>query len=176
MTERDLKVVKFVSANPCKSDVIYKLFYPSYRVAMRRLNKLVEYGYLKRFRESPNEQYCYYAKQRPRQIEHLNIAAKTILYARSLGYEVIEFRREIKLDNIRPDAIMALQKGNEVGILIVEVERFNNSLKKKLKSYEQIYKEQRYFSKFKILYISNFNVDSEVIDIVNMRFNELNKL
>ena len=71
---------------------------------------------------------------------------------------------------------MALQKGNEVGILIVEVERFNNSLKKKLKSYEQIYKERKYFSKFKILYISNFKVSNDVIDIVNIKFNEINKL
>lgn len=176
MTKRDLEVVEFVSANPCKSDVIYKLFYPSYRVAMRRLNKLVEYGHLKRFRESPNEQYFYYTKCRPRQIEHINTAAKTILYARALGYEVVEFKREVKLDNIRPDAIMALKKDNEVGILMVEVERFNNSLKKKLSSYEQIYREKKYFSSFKILYISNFNVCSDVIDIVNIRFNEINNL
>ena len=176
MTSRDSKVVSFVSANPCRSDVIQKIFYPSYRVAMRRLNKLVDYGYLKRWRESPNEKYFYYTKSRPKQLEHLNTAAKTILYAKSIGYEVIEFRREVKLDNIRPDAVLGLKKGNQYGVLLVEVERFNNSLKKKIDKYEKIYKERKYFSKFKILYISNYKIESSIIDIINIKFDVVNRL
>lgn len=176
MTSRDSEVVSFVSANPCRSDVIQKIFYPSYRVAMRRLNKLTEYGYIKRWRESPNEKYFYYTKSRPKQIEHLNTAAKTILYCKSLGYEVVEFRREVKLDNIRPDAILGLRRGDKYGVLLVEVERFNNSLKKKLEKYEKIYKEKKYFSKFKILYISNYTVTSQLIDIINIKFETINNL
>lgn len=171
MTDRDMRVVDFVSRNPCRSDVIQKLFYPSYRVAMRRLKLLTEYGYLKRFRESPNEKYFYYTRQRPKQLQHLNLAAKTILFAKSLGYEVEEFRREVKLDNVRPDAVMGLSKDGQSGVLVVEIERFNNSLKNKIKNYERIYKEKKYFTKFKILYISNYKVSSEVIDIINIKFN-----
>ena len=176
MTNRDSEVVSFVSANPCRSDVIQKIFYPSYRVAMRRLNKLTEYGYLKRWRESPNEKYFYYTKSRPKQLEHLNTAAKTILYAKSLGYEVVEFRREVKLDSIRPDAILGLKRGDKYGVLVVEVERFNNSLKKKLEKYEKIYKDKKYFSKFKILYISNYTVTSQLIDIINIKFDVINSI
>ncbi|MGM9543794.1 MAG: hypothetical protein ACI3T9_02295 [Romboutsia timonensis] len=176
MTDRDLKVIEFVSKNPCRSDLIEKLFYPSYRVAMRRLQKIVDYGYLKRYRDSPNEKYFYYSGKMPRQFEHLNLSVKTILYAKSLGYEVVEFRREVKLDNIRPDAVIGLKKNNKYGVLLVEVERFNNSLKKKLTKYEQIYKDKKYFSKFKILYISNYTITSQVIDIINIKFDVINSL
>lgn len=176
MTDRDLKVIEFVAMNPCSVDVIERLFYPSYRVATRRLNKIVEYGYLKRYRESPNEKYFYYTGKLPKQREHLNISIKTILYAQSLGYEVVEFRREVKLDNIRPDAIIGLKKNDKSGVLLVEVERFNNSLKKKIKKYEEIYKNKKYFSKFKILYISRYKVYSEIIDIINLSFDDIDKI
>lgn len=176
MTDRDLKVIDFVSKNPCRSDVIEKLFYTSYRVAMRRLQKICDYGYLKRWRDNPNEKYFYYIGKLPKQKEHLNLAAKTILYAKSLGYEVVEFRREVKLDSIRPDAILGLKRGDKYGVLVVEVERFNNSLKKKLEKYEKIYKDKKYFSKFKILYISNYTITSQVIDIINIKFETINKL
>ena len=176
MTDRDLNVIEFVSKNPCFSDTIQKLFYTSYRVAMRRLNKLTDYGYLKRYRESPNSKYFYYTKTRPKQFVHLDIAVKTILYAKSLGYEVLEFRREIKLDNIRPDAVLGLKMGCSTGVLLVEVERFNNSLKNKISKYEKIYKEKKYFSKFKILYISNYKIESDVIDIINIKFDVINSL
>lgn len=176
MTSRDLKVIEFVSKNPCRSDLIEKLFYPSYRVAMRRLQKIVDYGYLKRHRDNPNEKYFYYSGKLPKQKEHLNLAAKTILYAKSMGYDVVEFRREVKLDNIRPDAVLGLRQGDKYGVLLVEVERFNNSLKKKLDKYEKIYKDKKYFSKFKILYISNYKIESTVIDIINIKFETINNL
>ncbi|WP_069997731.1 hypothetical protein [Cellulosilyticum sp. I15G10I2] len=166
LTERDNKALEFIKKNPCRSDIIHILFYPSYRVAMYRLEKMVDEGYCKRYRENPNAKYFYYTGNKPRQIEHMDMAARSILWIRSKGYEVLNFRREVKLDGARPDAVIGIQKSNEYGVLMIEIERFNNTLNKKISIYEKVYRERKYFNSFKILYVCSKKVRSPVVPII----------
>lgn len=173
LTERDLNVVEFIEKNPCRSDVIQKLFYPSYRVAMNRLNKMVDEGYLRRYRENPNKKYFYYIGSRPKQIEHMDLATRSILWIQSKGYQVLNFKREVKLDGARPDAVAGITKNNEYGILMIEIERFNNTLNKKIPIYERIYKERKYFNSFKILYVCSKSIRSNIVDVISINPNAL---
>lgn len=173
ITKRDKEVLEFIKNNPCKGDIIEKLFYPSYRVAMKRLNVMYEARYVKRYRSTPNDKYFYYIGTKPKQIEHMDLTARSILWIKSRGYNVISFKREVKLDGIRPDAIVGIEKGDKYGILMIEIERFNNSLKKKLGAYEKIYKEQKYFNEFKILYVCNNRVTSDIFSIICVKPIEL---
>lgn len=169
MTDRDAKVLEFIKNNPCRSDVLEKLFYPSYRVAMKRLSALVDYGYCKRYRETPNHKYFYYCNKKPKHLEHFDMTARSIIWIQSQGYNVLEFRREVKLDGAKPDAIVGIEKNNNYGILMVEIERFNNTLNKKISIYENIYREKKYFNTFKILYVCNKQVSSDLINVINIK-------
>lgn len=176
ITKRDTEVLEFIKNNPCKSDIIEKLFYPSYRVAMKRLNTMYEEGYVKRYRPTPNDKYFYYIGTKPKQVEHMDLTARSILWIKSKGYNVVSFKREVKLEGIRPDAIAGIEKGGNCGILMIEIERFNNSLKKKLELYEKIYKDKKYFSEFKILYVCNNRVTGKVLPIICIRPTDLDAI
>ena len=169
LTDRDKKALEFISNNPCRSDVVARLFYPSYRVAMRRLNAMYDNGYCRRYRETPNNKYFYYVGKRPKHLEHFDLTARSILWMQSKGYDVLSFKREIKLDRVKPDAIAGIKKGDKTGILMIEIERFNNTLKKKIELYEKVLKEQKYFSSFKILYVCNKQVYSDIVSIINIK-------
>jgi hypothetical protein len=140
---------------------------------MYRLEKMVDEGYLKRYRESQNKKYFYYIGKRPRQIEHMDMTTRSILWIQSKGYEVLNFKREVILDGARPDAIVGIEKNGQYGVLMVEIERFNNTLAKKIPVYEKIYKEKKYFNTFKILYVCNKDVRSKVVDVINVKPKEI---
>lgn len=173
LTERDLKALEFIQKNPCRSDIIEKLFYPSYRVAMKRLSVMVDDGYCKRYRETPNHKYFYYCKSRPKHLEHFDLTARSILWIQSQGYKVVSFRREVKLDGAKPDAIAGIKKNGQYGILMIEIERFNNRLPKKIHLYEKEIKSKSHFSTFKILYVCTSKVENDLISIINISPNEL---
>lgn len=169
LTERDVKALEFIKNNPCRSDVLEKLFYPSYRVAMKRLSTLVDDGYCKRYRETPNHKYFYYCGKRPKHLEHFDLTARTIIWMKSKGYNVLNFKREVKLDGAKPDAIAGIEKDGRYGVLMIEVERFNNTLNKKISLYEKMYREKKYFNTFKILYVCNKQVSSNLINVINIK-------
>lgn len=173
LTERDLKVLEFIEYNPCRGDVIQKLFYPSTRVANRRLSLMNDYKYLNRYRENVNEHYFYYTGKRPKQIYHMDMTTRTMLWIIDKGYEIINFKREVKMNGIRPDAIAAIRKGDKTGILMIEIERFNNRLPKKIHLYEKEIKSKTHFSTFKILYVCTREVKNDLINIINIKPNEL---
>lgn len=176
LTNRDKEVLEFISKNPCRSDTIIRLFYPSYRVGTKRLQVMTDAKYLKRYRESPNCKYFCYVGSKPKQLEHMDMAVKTILWVKSKGYTVLSFKREIKLDGARPDAIIGIEKNGQYGILMVEIERFNNTLKKKIELYERILEEGKYFNTFKILYVCNKEITSDKVDVINVKPKEIEKI
>ena len=166
ITDRDIKALNFIQKNPCRSDVIQQLFYPSYRVAMKRLEKITDEGYCKRYRENLNKKYFYYVGNKPKQINHLDMTARSILWIKSKGYDVLNFKREVQLDGARPDAVIGIEKNGEYGVLMIEIERFNNTLNKKISIYEKVYREKKYFNSFKILYVCSKKVRSSVVPII----------
>jgi hypothetical protein len=61
----------------------------------------------------------------------MDLTARTILWIKNKGYEVLNFKREVQLDKVKPDAVIGIKQGQNYGILMVEIDRFNNSLSKK---------------------------------------------
>lgn len=162
MTNRDSKVVEFVTKCPCYSNTIQNIFYPSRTVSNRRLTILVDYGYLKRYREHTHEFYFYYAKRKPKQMKHSDYIARTYYWIIKQGYEVTEFCIQKRIENIIPDMLCILKQNNKVGELPIEIELGNSNIENKIRKYEK--------SKFKkLLFVSNKEVDSDIIDIINVK-------
>lgn len=168
MTDRDRQVIEFIQNSPCRSDLIIRLFYPSYRVGTRRLNKLVELGYCKRTRESTTDRYFYFCGRQPKQLDHMDLIARSQLWLIQKGYTIERFKREVKLNGVRPDALIVISKGSKTGVLMLEVERYNNRLPKKIDKYIDILNSKE-LGKFKILYVCNTNISNNSIDIINIQ-------
>ena len=164
MTKRDLEIAQFIEDNPCRSDTIAKVFNMPIRVANRRLKALTEYGYINRYREDIHTRYFYYAGTRPKQVEHMNLVALSYVWIREQGYTIINFKREVKLDGIRPDAVALVSKNGKKSFICVEVERYNNRLPKKIDKYRM----QTQITNFSILYICSRVVRDKTIDITTV--------
>ncbi len=164
LSDRDRVVVEFIDSNPCRSDVIAQLFYPSQRVANRRINALTNYGYIKRWRENQISKYFCYTGTKPKQIDHMDLIARTLIFLKLQGYKINGFKREVKMDGIRPDAVVLTEKDGKEVVFCVEVERSHNRLPQKL----QLYEKQHIFNKFKILYVCSRRATHKSIDIINI--------
>lgn len=175
ITERDKEVIGFITKCPCYSDTIQELFYPSVRVANRRLELMTDYKYIRRFRERVNDKYFYYTGRKPKQLEHMDLAARTLIWIKQQGYKVLEFKREVKFDGARPDAVIGIYKNGKYGVVVLEVERFNNSLERKISIYERILREGKLFNTFKILYICNKTPPKSDIDIITLGVDKIRK-
>lgn len=165
MTDRDAKVVEFVEKCSCYSDTIQKLFYPSQRVANRRLAWLHDQLYLRRTRDTAAEKYFYFTKNRNKQREHFDTIARTYLWLMNNGYKIHSFEVQKQYGKIRPDMVLDLEREKRV-ILAVEVELSNNDIQSKIKKYEE--------SMFKkLLLVSSASRSSKEIDIINLNIKEL---
>lgn len=165
MTDRDSKVVEFIEKCPCYSDTIQKLFYPSQRVANRRLAWLHDQLYLRRTRDTAAEKYFYFTRNRSKQREHFDTIARTYLWLMGNGYRIHGFEVQKQHGNIRPDMLLDLEREKRI-VLPVEVELSNNDIQAKIKRYEE--------STFKkLLLVSTVSRCSKSIDIINLNVKEL---
>ncbi|GEM_PF-3465746 len=177
LMERDNKIIEFLEMCPADSETINKLFFAGKRTCNERLRKLVDYGYLKRWRSNVNCNYIYYIKRKPLQIEHCNYIAKSYLWIQEQGYKVERFRREVTIENVRADALAKINNNGKDGYLILEVELSNNNTNKKLMKYEDIYLSRTYKKYFdvmpKLLYVSDHNIKSDILNVINIKMKEL---
>lgn len=171
---RDIQAIKFVAQNPCYSDTICKLYYNNnINVCNKRLTKMTDYGYLNRTRNYIGEAYFYYVdtKTPPHQRIHLDLVAKSYLFLSTLG-RILEWEREpTDLSNIIPDAKALITQDDITGIIYVEVERYHNCLKQKIKLYEDNYNPDNPFS---LLYFCNDNYSvSSPIPVIQVTLDTL---
>lgn len=113
LTGRDYEVVEFVTDfRAAKTSVIEQLFFPSRRVANRRLEQIIEDGALKRERDPDSGEYVYFVK-RSKQLRHEMILTDIYaLYKRNTDVRL--FSIEPSLGTIRPDAVIVyIDKGIE---------------------------------------------------------------
>jgi len=177
LQNRDLKIIEFLKLCPADSDTLFKLFFSGKRTCNERLRKLHDYGYIKRYRKSVNENYIYYVKRKPVQIEHCNYISKAYAWIKEQGYQVEKFKREVLMENIRVDMLCSIHDTNEHGYLIVEVELSNNNISKKIMKYENFYLCRLYKKYFdtmpKILYVSKRKVESDIVEVINVKLKDL---
>jgi len=168
MTDRDYQVVEFIDKLPCYSDTIQQMFYPSQRVANRRLAFMYDYLYLRRVRHGANDKYFYFTKREPNFKTHLHydVMARTYNWIVNNGYLVHSFDVQKQFGNLRPDLLMNIERNGKKGVLAVEVELSNNNVSKKIEKYE--HSELR-----KLLLVSRSNFTSNKIDIIKLNLKEL---
>ncbi len=177
LQDRDNKIVNFLQICPADSDVLQRLFFTGKRTCNERLRKLTDYGYIKRWRCNVNNNYIYYVKRKPEQIDHCNYIAKSYLWVQEHGYSIEKFKREVSVEDLRFDALIKIRDRDKEGYLIIEVELSNNNINKKLMKYEDLFLSRKYKKYFevmpKLLYVSNRKVQSDILDIVNVSIKEL---
>lgn len=169
MTERDLKIVDFVSRCPCSSSTIQKIFFngKSMRMTNKRLHKLFEYGYLKRTRQSTWENYTYYENKKPAQLMHSDCIARSYLWLLEHGYFIHNYEVQKQYGKARPDLTADIERNGKRGLIAIEVELSNHDIYKKIKQYE----EQDLFKS--LILVSNYIRSSELIKITNVKLTEL---
>lgn len=157
ITDRDRKIIDFVGKNPCFGETLCSIFFSatSYVTASHRLMLLAEHGYINRYREGYGCPYFYFLGTKcPKQQIHLDLIAKCYVFLENTHYKVLSWNREVTLKNgIRPDVITDIKDVNNgrTATLYIEVERYNNSLLKKIEKYEEIYRTVT--NDFAILYV-----------------------
>lgn len=169
MTDRDLRIVDFVSKCPCSSATLQKLFFAgkSMRMANKRLHKLFDYGYIKRIRQSTWENYTYYINKKPAQLMHSDCIARSYLWLLEHGYMIHDYEVQKHCGKVRPDLSADIERNGKRGLIAVEVELSNHDIYKKIKQYE----EQDVFKS--LILMSNYCGSSELIKITNVNIKEL---
>lgn len=144
ITDRDRKVLDFLNKfHVARTSTIEQLFYPSGRVARRRLAELYEHGEVKRERDGPGAEYIWYYK-RPKQFLH-NLLLTDFYRDLTRKYNVTNFVKEPSICDIRPDALIRYNGKTA----FVEVEASHKSLD--VDKYERLLKTGTYKKYFDVL-------------------------
>jgi len=175
ITERDERVLEFLEElKVARASILHELFYPSYRVAARRLFALYKEGFLKRDRV-PGQYEFYYYIAKPKQVKHALLVSDTYAYLHRTT-TLHEFVVEPSIGDVRPDAVAAYERDGTKEIAFIEVELSNKGLN--LEKYEHLYISgvwKDYFPVFpKILAVTDKRVPQtslvvEVVQISNLR-------
>lgn len=179
LTERDYKIFEFLTIAPSTSNIISDYLNCSTQVIRRRLQKLFENEYVKRYRQDINSHYIYYVDQRqPRDLGHQLMLSKLYVYFTQKGYQIFKFKREMTLcKGIRADGLAVLKRGAELEIMVVEVEIWT-SPSEKVKKYTN--NKDQLIELFgvvpKLLFITNKQVKSKEfeIEVLKLDFYENN--
>jgi predicted DNA-binding transcriptional regulator len=163
ITKRDLEVIKFIEQfKVARTSTIQELFYPSLRVAQRRLKIITERGFLKRDQAIINQEYIYYVKK-PKQLLHSILLTDFYREIHKLGFEIEYFDNEVAIEDIRPDGLLAYRYKDKAYISFVEVEISNKGLD--IDKYKKLYATGKYKAYFPIfpltIVITNQSIDTE---------------
>jgi len=141
MTTRDKQILDFLDEYKIAStSTIATLFFPSRIAAYKRLQILSKSHLVKRMRDSVNNEYLYFKKM-PKQLKHSLLV--TDFYRELHKYtEVLNFKIEPLLGDIRPDAIFGYKHRGKTNIGLLEVEISNKGFN--YAKYERFYNAELY--------------------------------
>lgn len=124
LTERDKKIIEFLEEVKCAdTQTICNIFFNgALRACQIRLKKLVEFRYIKVYRENIISPNIFYINRKPIQLKHSLILSRFIGQLYALGIEVIKYRVPLKVGNIIADGFICIRYNGEVKIFLVEVE------------------------------------------------------
>ncbi|MDU6263737.1 MAG: hypothetical protein E6600_04475 [Anaerocolumna aminovalerica] len=148
LTTRDVEIKDFLdNYKVATTSTIAHFFFPSQWAAYKRLKYLVDHKQIKRIRDSINNEYMYFAK-RPKQLRH-SLLVTEFYREFSNQYQVVNFKIEPVLRNIRPDAVFGYVKNgkNYIGLLEVEISNKGFNFNK----YEKFYSSYEYKNYFPVM-------------------------
>ena len=175
---RDKKVYQFLCQTkmPMSTSAIAKMFYlqnntmtSALVIANRRLNKMVEEGYLDRLNRKFGEKAIYYCGKQPnkQQLRHKIIMTDFIAELVANQFKVIDCRFEYALPEkygIRSDIFITIEYNSKLYYLFVEVDvtkEFNKKYLELIKDIEKGLFRTKY--PVFIIRISDFKIDNEEI-------------
>ena len=178
MTPRDKKVYQFLCQTkmPMSTSAIAKMFYlqnntmtSALVIANRRLNKMVEDGYIDRLNRKFGEKAIYYCGKQPnkQQLRHKLIMTDFIAELVANQFKVIDCRFEYALPDkygIRSDMFITIEYNNKLYYLFVEVDVTKEFNEKYLELIQDIEKGL-FRTKYPvfIISISDFKINNETI-------------
>lgn len=179
ITTRDTEIIDFISEYKVASTAtIAEIMFPSLSACQKRLKVLHDNKQINRIRDNINSQYIYFTKQ-PKQLRHSILVTDFYRELHRLA-EVVSFKREPILGDIRPDAVFGYRFNGRGYIGLLEVEISNKGFN--IGKYRKFYQDdcKKYFPAPPDLFIvsdtvkpfdANFN-----IKIINTQFNNLRTL
>lgn len=124
-TERDLEIKEFLkNVVVADTETIHQIFFPnaSLRTCQARLKLLVDYKFIKAFREDILSQNIYYLNKKPSSYKHKIVFSQLVGKLHSQGIEVLKYVTPLKVGNIIADGFIAVKINEEPRIYLVEVE------------------------------------------------------
>ena len=140
--------------------ILSKLYFPSLRMAQRRLQRLTEKRRINKFRPSIDSANLYYIGKRPVQIEHkltTNWIRMYLLKQLKSWESFSAFEYEIDFDYIRPDGLFISKNNvtNKLKCWFVEADLANDPFDK-VPKYCKLYKSQGIKKTWWAKYIDHF--------------------
>lgn len=129
ITSRDLEVVDFLNEYKVAStSTIQELFFPSLLTCQKRLKILSDEKRIKRIRDNINNQYIYFTKNH-KQLRHSLLVTDFYRELHKRTSEVLAFKIEPVLGDIRPDAVMGYKINGKGYLGLLEIEISNKGFK-----------------------------------------------
>jgi hypothetical protein len=159
LTSRDIEIKEFLdNYKVATTTTLAHFFFPSSWACYKRLKYLSEHKQIKRMRDSIKNEYIYYIKH-PKQLKH-SLLVTDFYRELSKQFQVINFKVEPVLGNIRPDAVFGYIDNNKKCIGLLEVEISNKGFN--INKYEKFYISNEYKSYFpvmpRIFIVTNKNI------------------
>jgi len=169
VTDRDRKVIDFLNTfKVATTDTIQELFYPSLRVAQKRLKLMYDNKLIKRERDHFTAQYIYYIRK-PKQLRH-DLLLTNFYKEMNQLVKIEVFEKEIPIGDIRPDGLIAYRHKKKGFIACIEVQIANKPLD--VEKYEKLYRSGRYkkyFPVFPLVYaITNKKIPDTELKIIRV--------
>ena len=164
-TDRDIEIKEFLKkVVVADTETIHQIFFPnaSLRTCQARLKLLVDYKFIKAFREDILSQNIFYINKKPSSYKHKIVFSKLLGELHKQGIEILKYVTPLKVGNIIADGFIAINVNEEPRIYLVEVELTKYFDTKK---YIDLYYSRAYKEKFpvmpKILVITDKKVKVE---------------
>ncbi len=169
ITKRDQRVIEYIEKfKVATTDTIAELFYPSIKVAQRRLREIAESKLLKRDRDHFTAQYYYYTKKN-NQLRHSLLL--TDFYRELNKIATIEhFDNEFVIGELRADGLVVYKINGTAYVAFVEVQIANTPVD--IAKYEKLHKSTTYKNFFPvfplIIAITNKKIPSTNLKVIQV--------
>ena len=151
LTDRDLEIKEFLKkVVVADTETIHRIFFPnaSLRTCQARLKLLVDYRFIKSFREDILSQNIYYLNKKPSSYKHKIVFSRLLGELHKQNIEVLKYITPLKVGNIIADGFIAANINGEPKIYLIEVEltKYFDTNK-----YIDLYYSRTYKEKFPIM-------------------------
>lgn len=142
MTNRDFDIINFLDDyKVARTSTIAEIFFPSKHACYKRLQVIYKEKAIKKIRDDVINEYTYYKNKPPKNLRH-SIMVTDFYRELHKKSEVVSFKIEPVMGDIRPDAVFGYKYHgrNFIGLLEVEISHkgFNSN------KYERFYSSESY--------------------------------